>query len=160
MYRVPPAGPAWHAVGARLERGVRQRAAVVAVQTKSSRSNFGALTRQSRWRPAVMASRGDGSPALTRAGTGAPTSLRHCRVTAELVKKRDETLRIYGLMSRSEATWLSRIEAHKCCLVVLPNVRAKRAAPAGRQARAGENVPRTARPGLVACRGRSSCARG
>ena len=23
MYRVPPAGPAWHAVGARLERGVR-----------------------------------------------------------------------------------------------------------------------------------------
>ena len=27
MYRVPPAGPAWHAVGARLERGVRQRCA-------------------------------------------------------------------------------------------------------------------------------------
>ena len=26
MYRVPPAGPAWHAVGARLERGVRRRA--------------------------------------------------------------------------------------------------------------------------------------
>ena len=25
MYRVPPAGPAWHAVGARLERGVRHR---------------------------------------------------------------------------------------------------------------------------------------
>ena len=23
MYRVPPDGPAWHAVGARLERGVR-----------------------------------------------------------------------------------------------------------------------------------------
>ena len=33
-----------------------------------------------------------------------------------------------------------------------PNVRAKRATTAGRQARAGENVPRTARPGLVACR--------
>ena len=33
-----------------------------------------------------------------------------------------------------------------------PNVRAKRAAAGGRQARAGENVPRTARPGLVACR--------
>ena len=27
MYRVPPAGPTWHAVGARLERGVRQRCA-------------------------------------------------------------------------------------------------------------------------------------
>ena len=26
MYRVPPTGPAWHAVGARLERGVRRRA--------------------------------------------------------------------------------------------------------------------------------------
>ena len=26
MYRVPPAGPAWHAAGARLERGVRRRA--------------------------------------------------------------------------------------------------------------------------------------
>ena len=26
MYRVPPAGPAWHAVRARLERGVRRRA--------------------------------------------------------------------------------------------------------------------------------------
>ena len=25
MYRVPPAGPAWHGVGARLERGVRPR---------------------------------------------------------------------------------------------------------------------------------------
>ena len=25
MYRVPPAGPAWHAVGARLERGVRHQ---------------------------------------------------------------------------------------------------------------------------------------
>jgi hypothetical protein len=37
-----------------------------------------------------------------------------------------------------------------------PNVRAKRATTAGRQARAGENVPRTARPGLVACRWRSA----
>ena len=31
--------------------------------------------------------------------------------------------------------------------LVRPNVRAKRATTAGRQARAGENVPRTARPG-------------
>ena len=42
------------------------------------------------------------------------------------------------------------------CGIVLPNVRAKRATTAGRQARAGENVPRTARPGLVACRWRSA----
>ena len=33
-----------------------------------------------------------------------------------------------------------------------PNVRAKLAPTVGRQARAGENVPRTARPGLVARR--------
>ena len=39
---------------------------------------------------------------------------------------------------------------------LVPNVRAKRATTAGRQARAGENVPRTARPGLVACRWRSA----
>ena len=37
-----------------------------------------------------------------------------------------------------------------------PNVRANREPTAGRQARTGENVPRTARPGLVACRWRSA----
>ena len=37
-----------------------------------------------------------------------------------------------------------------------PNVGAKRVTTVGRQARAGENVPRTARPGLVACRWRSA----
>jgi hypothetical protein len=42
------------------------------------------------------------------------------------------------------------------CLPAWPNVRAKRATTAGRQARAGENVPRTASPGLVACRWRSA----
>ena len=39
---------------------------------------------------------------------------------------------------------------------VRPNVQAKRATTAGRQARAGENVPRTTGPGLVACRWRSA----
>ena len=38
----------------------------------------------------------------------------------------------------------------------MPNVRAKRETTAGRQARAGENVQRTARPGLVTCRWRSA----
>jgi len=37
-----------------------------------------------------------------------------------------------------------------------PNVRAKRATTAGRQARAGENVLGTTGPGLVACRWRSA----
>ena len=39
-------------------------------------------------------------------------------------------------------------------------VRAKRATTAGRQARSGEDVPRTARPGLVACCWRHASARG
>ena len=63
----------------------------------------------------------------------------------------------------SAALWLlgSRRKPHFLLMyrtveVVLPNVRAKRATTAGRQARAGENVPRTARPGLVACRWRSA----
>ena len=38
----------------------------------------------------------------------------------------------------------------------MANVRVKRATTAGRQARAGENVPRTTSPGLVACRWRSA----
>ena len=38
------------------------------------------------------------------------------------------------------------------CKSPRPNVRVKPALTVGRQARAGENVPRTARPGLVARR--------
>ena len=44
-----------------------------------------------------------------------------------------------------------RFECYRGCLVT-PNVRIKPAPTVGRQARAGENVPRTARPGLVARR--------
>ena len=62
-------------------------------------------------------------------------------------------------ISRLAASWLfsSRRQSHilleSCTAVFLkPNVRAKLAPTVGRQARAGENVPRTARPGLVARR--------
>ena len=48
------------------------------------------------------------------------------------------------------------VSAAGSVFLCLPNVRAKRSPTAGRQARAGENVPRTARPGLVACRWRSA----
>ena len=50
-----------------------------------------------------------------------------------------------------------RISLRCAAMVVVapPNVRANRATTAGRQARAGENVPRTTGPGLVACRWRS-----
>ena len=49
-----------------------------------------------------------------------------------------------------------RVHARGRFGIVTPNVGAKRATTVGRQARAGENVPRTARPGLVACRWRSA----
>jgi hypothetical protein len=69
-------------------------------------------------------------------------------------------------MYRSAADWffqvvwftpkaLTQLE-HCTVSFVLPNVRAKRAPTAGRQARAGENVPRTADRALAACRWRSA----
>ena len=61
------------------------------------------------------------------------------------------------------ASWLfnPRRQAHfllelHIAVVLMPNVRAKRATTAGLQARAGENALRTASPGLVACRWRSA----
>ena len=64
-----------------------------------------------------------------------------------------------GMAARgSAASWMfsSRrkaliLLAHHMACFALPNVRAKRATTVGRQARAGENVPRTDSPGLVAC---------
>ena len=49
---------------------------------------------------------------------------------------------------------LSGVEENS--VIATPNVRAKRATTEGRQARAGENEPRTVRLGLVACRWRSA----
>ena len=51
--------------------------------------------------------------------------------------------------SRRQAHFLL---AHQTVAILMPNVRVKQAPTVGRQARAGENVPRTARPGLVARR--------
>ena len=44
MYSVLLAGPAWHAVGARLERGVRPRCAMVATALVEGRRSFVAMT--------------------------------------------------------------------------------------------------------------------
>ena len=43
LYRVPPAGPARRAVGARLERGVRPRCAKVAIALVELRRRFFAM---------------------------------------------------------------------------------------------------------------------
>ena len=68
-----------------------------------------------------------------------------CKLGFGAVPKRDSELHLN-----------SRNLKMRNSLGVMPNVRAKRVTTAGRQARAGENVPRTARPGLVACRWRSA----
>ena len=62
------------------------------------------------------------------------------------------TTRIHQECDQGEATWPSRVEACLDWCIALPNVRAKPDPTAGRQARAGENVQRTAGPGLVARR--------
>ena len=61
------------------------------------------------------------------------------------------------------ASWLfnPRRQAHflpelHIAVVLMPNVRAKRATTAGRQRLDGENVPRTTGRALVACRWRSA----
>ena len=107
MYRVPPDRAWWPAVGAPLERRVRQRIA------RSARR-------------------------------GGATDLPYWQVPCE-----------EPLDAEVGRTLNEPERAHGCDLR-LPNVRVKRATTAGRQARAGENVPRTAGPGLVACRWRSA----
>ena len=52
--------------------------------------------------------------------------------------------------------WLFLAAGDAQVVFARPNVRAKRATTAGRQAQAGENVQRTTGPGLVACRWRSA----
>jgi len=72
-----------------------------------------------------------------------------------LARRADETQRLQKeeLTQRREVLlggWHEKSE------LASPNVRAKRATTAGRQARAGENVRSTTGPGLVACRWRSA----
>ena len=136
MYRVPPDRALWPAVGPRLDRGVRR-----------SRCQVDAPT------------------------GGAPPSLEAVRLTGQ-GSRRSAVLRTSpkecsgeGILSTHSWTWTfdadhwvsSRPMAAlgrdvRQVLLCAPNVRANRSPTAGRQARAGENVPRTARPGLVACR--------
>jgi hypothetical protein len=55
-----------------------------------------------------------------------------------------------------QALWHATARGPRTTCFPRPNVRGKRATAAGRQARAGDNVPRTTGPGLVACRWRSA----
>ncbi len=59
-----------------------------------------------------------------------------------------KAMKLKFLRAGAQGCWQRR---HELVLGYGPNVRDKRAT-AGHKARAGENVPRTARPGLVACR--------
>ena len=103
---------------------------------------------------------------MSRNGASVPQYLRSLQAGATdfraeklqpVSRCRVHDFRKSALLARQRSTaWLFREAGMAQVLVVLPNVRAKRATTAGRQARAGENVPRTARPGLVACRWRSA----
>jgi len=67
-----------------------------------------------------------------------------------------EFLRVKRGKQKLEAVYNLIDGGHGRLVSVRPNVRAKRATTAGRQARAGEKIPRTTSPGLVACRWRSA----
>ena len=56
----------------------------------------------------------------------------------------------------NEIVGLAQCGQRYMALLVMPNVRAKRATTAGRQRPDGENVPRTTGRALVACRWRSA----
>ena len=56
MYRVPPTGPAWHAVGSQLEQGVRPRCAMVAIALVELRQNFFAMQAEGQARTYLLCS--------------------------------------------------------------------------------------------------------
>ena len=77
----------------------------------------------------------------------------HCSKPASSADSSAALPRCGLFSSRQQAHFLL---AQQTAAFLMPNVRAKRATTAGPQARAGENVLRTARPGLGACRWRSA----
>ena len=197
MYRVPPTRPWWPAVGAQLERGVRQHCARRAptlglprpcyswrlaagasrsAPTSVGRHGFKPLHQRTEAR---RPSAGPSGP-RNRLKTGASDEERTVglagRFQVILVeaqpKRRSRVARIpadeaqwtvnsaAGGYAALVAVWLTpkalTLLVHRTALFVLPNVRAKRAPAAGRQALGGENVQRTTDQGLVACRWRSA----
>ena len=110
------------------------------ISRRSSRGRFFNQSRTGSVPPSVLKKiKGvfcGGALAMNHDGFVVPRTVHACK-----------PLRFWGSEVARDAAWWS---------CVTPNVRAKRATTAGRQARAGENVPRTAGPGLVACRWRSA----
>ena len=128
-----------HAGGSPLERLVRHRPTVQRLQLDCSRASSGPNSEK----------------IPLRAGAAATSDflsvLPRCFAFATLRLPLESTAVVEAMRPGA-----SRFEPDPHCCQARPNVRAKRATTAGRQARAGENVPRTARPGLVACRWRSA----
>ena len=83
--------------------------------------------------------------------------LRFARALADYMDgEKDHDIEANTGLSQAECDVIAEVRKDAVALVYGPNVRAKRATTAGRQARAGDNVQRTACPGLVACRWRSA----
>lgn len=87
-------------------------------------------------------------------------ALERCRIAAWLTAQCLNSGKFVRSRDAASIASLSRAQVDALALedmvFAISNVGAKRATAVGRQARAGENVPRTARPGLVACRWRSA----
>ena len=62
----------------------------------------------------------------------------------------------FPVMKHANGNGSNLLRWHEGSMLLRFNVRAKRATTVGNQARAGENVPCTARLGLVACHWRSA----
>ena len=128
-----------HAGGSPLERLVRHRLTVQRLRLDCSRASSGP----------------DNDEIPLRAETAATSELLFalpCFFDSVTLRLPPESTAVVEAMRPGA----SRLEPDPHCWQARPNVRGKRATTAGRQARAGDNVPRTASSGLVACRRRSA----
>ena len=187
MYRVPPDRAWWPAVGARLERGVRHRC-VCYRQIRSychgPIANYtvrqGDLARRElallylfirRLRSAALVFVLCTDCFRTRLRTPGdhriPTrslNLRWCQVRQRSVRELPTVTKRgtpdFGPGFQRRPRIGGESAADGCMVCAVPNVRGEAGPTVGRQARAGENVQRTARPGLVARRWASPRPRG
>ena len=106
------------------------------------------------WAPIATAPK-DGTRILVCGGSVSEPKIARRWEDGEVTCELYEDRRLQGDAPDTPTYWMP-LPAKPQVTSDAPNVRAKRAATAGRQARAGENVWRAARLGLVACRWRSA----
>jgi hypothetical protein len=145
MYSVPVAGAWWHAAVGPLDRPVRPRGSRSVedwrtLEVVPNRRTPGGTSAGAKQRMTGTAVR-DG-PSVGRTGQGTGCTAADCAGNSDGAPK---ATTFYGGHWHKLSKSLVEVRAR-------PNVRAKAGPTVGRQARAGENVQRTAGPGLVARR--------